>query len=95
MAAMLLRILGFLSESLVAKLLIGSSLAFLSYTFVNDLVLDAQNQMIGLYGNLPANIIGVLGILKIPQALSIIMSAIATAAFIRTSKVAMTRVSSS
>ena len=45
--------------------------------------------MIGLYGNFPANIVGVLGILKIPQALSVIMSAIGTAAFIKTSKVAL------
>jgi len=77
------------ASSLIAKMLLGAGLAFLSYTFVNDMVAAAQAEMMGLYGNLPSNIIGVLGILKIPQALSVIMSAIGTAAFIKTSKVAL------
>lgn len=89
MPAVLIMILTAFASSLVAKLLLGAGLAFLSYSFVNDMVLSAQSQMIGLYGNLPANIVGVLGILKIPQALSVIMSAIGTAAFIKTSKVAL------
>lgn len=89
MPAVLITILTAFASSLLAKLLLGAGLAFLSYSFVNDMVLAAQSQMIGLYGNLPANIVGVLGILKIPQALSVIMSAIGTAAFIKTSKVAL------
>lgn len=89
MPAVLIMILTAFASSLVAKLLLGAGLAFLSYSFVNDMVLSAQSQMMGLYGNLPANIVGVLGILKIPQALSVIMSAIGTAAFIKTSKVAL------
>lgn len=89
MPAVLITILTAFASSLVAKLLLGAGLAFLSYSFVNDMVLAAQSQMIGLYGNLPSNIVGVLGILKIPQALSILMSAIGTAAFIKTSKVAL------
>ena len=89
MPAVLITILTAFASSLLAKLLLGAGLAFLSYSFVNDMVLSAQSQMIGLYGNLPANIVGVLGILKIPQALSVIMSAIGTAAFIKTSKVAL------
>ncbi len=89
MPAVLITILTAFASSLLAKLLLGAGLAFLSYSFVNDMVLAAQSQMIGLYGNLPSNIVGVLGILKIPQALSVIMSAIGTAAFIKTSKVAL------
>ena len=89
MPAILIRILTSFASSLVAKLMLGGGLAFISYTWMNDLVAQAQSQMLGLYGGLPADIVGVLGILKIPQALSILMSAVATAAFIRTSKVAL------
>lgn len=89
MPAILITILTAFASSLVAKMLLGAGLAFLSYTFVNDMVIAAQAEMMGLYGNLPSNIIGVLGILKIPQALSVIMSAIGTAAFIKTSKIAI------
>lgn len=89
MPAVLITILTAFASSLVAKVLLGAGLMFLSYGWVNDLVASAQVEMMGLYGNLPANIVGVLGILKIPQALSVIMSAITTAAFIKTSKVAL------
>lgn len=89
MPAILVTILAAFASSLVAKLLLGAGLAFVSYTFINDMVSAAQAEMMGLYGNLPANIIGVLGLLKIPQALSVLMSAIATAAFIKSSKLAL------
>jgi len=89
MPAILITILTAFASSLLAKILLGAGLMFLSYGWVNDLVLSAQSEMMGLYGNLPSNVVGVLGILKIPQSLSIIMSAIGTAAFIKTSKVAL------
>lgn len=89
MPAILVTILASFASSLVAKLLLGAGLAFVSYTFINDMVSAAQAEMMGLYGNLPSNIIGVLGLLKIPQALSVLMSAIGTAAFIKSSKLAL------
>ena len=89
MPAILIKILTMFLGSVVAKVLLGAGLAFVSYTFVNDLVAQAQTQMMNLYGGLPSDILGVLGILKIPQALSVIMSAIGTASFIKTSKIAI------
>lgn len=89
MPAILVTILAAFASSLVAKLFLGAGLAFVSYTFINDMVSSAQAEMMGLYGNLPSNIIGVLGLLKIPQALSVLMSAIGTAAFIKSSKLAL------
>ena len=89
MPAVIIAILTAFASSLIAKLLLGAGLAFLSYTWMNDLVAQAQTQMLGLYGDLPADIVGVLGILKIPQSLSVLMSAVATAAFIKTSKIAL------
>jgi len=89
MPAILITILTAFASSLVARLMLGAGLAFLSYTFINDLVGQAQSAMLGLYSNVPSNIMGILGILKIPQALSMIMSAIGTAAFIKSSKLAL------
>lgn len=89
MPAVIIAILTAFASSLIAKLLLGAGLAFLSYTWMNDLVAQAQTQMLVLYGGLPADIVGVLGILKIPQSLSVAMSAVATAAFIKTSKIAL------
>lgn len=89
MPQLLITILAAFASSLVAKLLLGAGLAFISYTFINDIVMQAQNAMLGLYNNVPADIVGIMGILKIPQALSVIMSAIGTAAFIKSSKLAL------
>lgn len=89
MPQLLIAILVGFASSLVAKLMLGAGLAFISYTFINGLVMQAQNAMLGLYNNVPADIVGIMGILKIPQALSVIMSAIGTAAFIKSSKLAL------
>lgn len=89
MPQILITILAAFPSSLVAKLLLGAGLAFISYTFINDLVMQAQNAMLGLYNNVPADIMGIMGILKIPQSLSVIMSAIGTAASIKSSKLAL------
>ena len=89
MPAILIKILTMFLGSVVAKVLLGAGLAVISYTFVNDLVAQAQTQMMNLYGGLPSDILGVLGILKIPQALSVIMSAIGTASSIKTAKIAI------
>lgn len=92
MPAILIYILTAFVSSFVAKLLLGAGLAFLSYTWINDLVLMAQTEMLGLYSGLPSDFIGLISILKIPQAISIIMSAIGTAAFIKSSKLALGKV---
>lgn len=87
MPAVLITILTAFASSLVARLLLGAGLAFVSYTFINDLVSQAQNAIGGLLNNIPSDIVGILGILKIPQAISVVMSALGIAAFIKSAKV--------
>lgn len=91
MPAILITILTAFASSLVARLLLGAGLAFVSYTFINDLVAQAQTAIGGLLNNLPADILGLLGILKIPQAISVVMSAMGIAAFIKSAKVFLGR----
>lgn len=93
MPAILVVILSAFLSSLVAKVLLGAGLAVVTFYWVNDLVFAAQEQMQGLLYNLPSDVVGLLGILKIPQALSVVMSAIGTATFIRTAKVAIGKAS--
>lgn len=91
MPAIIITILTAFASSLVARLLLGAGLAFFTYDWINDLVLSAQNEMAGLLNNLPADVLGLISILKLPQALSVIMSAIGIAAFIKASKVFLGR----
>ena len=91
MPAVLITILTAFASSLVARMLLGAGLAIFTYNFVDDSVLQAQNEMHGLLNNLPSDVIGLISILKVPQALSVIMSALGVAAFIKTSKVFLGR----
>lgn len=91
MPAIVIPILMAFASSLVARMLLGAGLAFYTYSWVGDLVQNAQNEMYGLMGNLPSDILGLISILKIPQALSVVMSAIGTVAFIKAAKVFLGR----
>ena len=75
------------ASSLVARMLMGAGLALFTYNWIDGLVEDVQNEMMGLFNNIPADLLGLLSILKIPQALSVILSAIGIAAFVKASKV--------
>ncbi len=83
----IIQILMAFAGSLVARLLLGASLALVTYDFVDDLVTQAQQEMQGLLGSLPSDILGLVSLLKIPQSLSVVMSALGIAAFIKTAKV--------
>lgn len=87
MPAIIITILTAFASSLVARLLLGAGLAFFTYDWIQDLVQGAQNQMQGFLNNLPADVLGLISILKVPQALSVVMSAMGIAAFIKASKV--------
>ena len=91
MPAILVTILTAFASKLLVKMMIGAGIVFLSYTYTNDLVAQAQVAMQGLYSNIPANIMGILGILKIPQSLSVCMSAIGIATFIKSTKLMLGR----
>lgn len=89
-AAIIQILIGF-AGSLVARLLLGAGLAFATYTWINDLVLNIQNEISHLFGGLPADLLGLISILKLPQAISVVVSALGLAAFIKTSKVVLGR----
>lgn len=93
MPAAFVVILTAFASSLVARLLLGAGLAIFTYNFIDDIVVQAQNEMSGLLNNLPSDVLGLVSILKIPQALSVIVSALGVAAFIKTSKVVLGRAS--
>lgn len=87
LAPILISILTTFAGSLVARLILGAGLAVFTYNFVDNLVSMAQNAMGDLLYSLPSDIIGLISILKIPQGLSVIMSAMGFVAFIKSAKV--------
>lgn len=74
-------------RSLIARALVGAGLAVYTYNYSSDLMDKAISSVQGLYGSLPANILQVLSIAQIPQATSVILSAMSVSAVIKTAKV--------
>ena len=91
MAAYLIPILIAFASSLVARLLLGAGLAFFTYTQIDSIVADIQAEIGNLLGGLPADILGLISIMKIPQSLSVVLSALGLAAFIKSSKMFLGR----
>jgi uncharacterized membrane protein len=91
MAALIIPILVAFASSLISRMLLGEGLAFFTYTCITDQVFNAQQQMMGLFNNIPADLLGLMSILKIPQGLSVVMSAMGVVAFIKAAKVYLGR----
>jgi hypothetical protein len=91
MAALIIPILVAFATSLIARMLLGAGLAFFTYTWITDQIVNAHQQMLGLFNNIPADLLGLMSILKIPQGLSVVMSAMGVVAFIKAAKVYLGR----
>lgn len=93
-AGVLITILTAFASSFLARIVLGAGLAYFTYNWVVDFVANAQVQMQGLFNNLPSDLLGLISILKVPQALSVVMSALGVAAFVKASKIFLGRASS-
>lgn len=93
-AGVLIAILTAFASSFLARILLGAGLAYFTYNWVEDFVANAQDQMYGILNNLPSDLLGLISILKVPQALSVVMSAIGVAAFVKASKIFLGRAGS-
>lgn len=91
MAVYLIPILTAFASSLVARMLLGAGLAFFTYTQIDSIVANIQAEIGNLLGGLPADILGLISIMKIPQSLSVVLSALGLAAFIKSSKMFLGR----
>ena len=89
--AYLIPILIAFASSLVARLMLGAGLAFFTYTQIDSIIADIQSEIGNLLGGLPADILGLISIMKIPQSLSVVLSALGLAAFIKSSKMFLGR----
>lgn len=87
MPAMLLMLAGYVISSLIARLLLGAGLSVVTFYFITDLVDQAKNAIQGAFLNLPADAIAFIQLYKIDQGISIILSALAIAAYVKTAKV--------
>lgn len=78
---------GYLISSLIFRIFVSTGLSVVSLIFVNDLVDKAKNAVQDAIYGLPADALAFLQLWKITDGLSIVFSAFAIAAYIKTVKV--------
>lgn len=89
MPVALVPILIWFASSLVARVLLGAGLGFVTFQFLTTLTENLKNAVLSTVSGLPADILNVIGLLNLDLYLSIILSAMTMAAFITSSKLAL------
>lgn len=89
----LIPLLTWFLRSLIIRAFIGAGLALVTYKYSDDLIDKAIQHVQGLWGTLPSNVMQLLSIACVPQAISVILSAMAVSAGIKTAKVAIGKAS--
>lgn len=77
------------ASTLAARMLLGVGLGFVTFYFLQTIMENLKNAVISAISGLPADIVAVIGLLKFDFYISILLSAMATAAFIKSSKIAL------
>ncbi|RZG42754.1 DUF2523 family protein [Acinetobacter wuhouensis] len=87
MPALLAWFAGYLISSLIMRLLVGAGLSVLSFYFVNDLMNTAEEMIKNSILGLPTVALGFIRLYQIDRCISVILSALSLAAYIKTAKV--------
>lgn len=77
----------FLISSIIVRVFVMTGLSLVTFYFVNDLVDTAQTHIQNAFYGLPSDAIAFIRLYKLDQAVSIILSALSIAAYIKTAKV--------
>lgn len=87
MPAILISILTMFASSLVARMLLGAGLAIFTYNQIMTLQDNLKNALLSSMSGFPADIINIMGLLRIDFYISVILSAMGTAAFLKAAKI--------
>lgn len=85
----LVQILVYFASSLVARMLLGAGLGIITYGFIDTVMQNLKNALISAMAGFPADIVNIIAILRLDFYLSIVISAMTMAAFIKASKIAL------
>lgn len=78
---------GYLISSIILRLFVGAGLSVVSFLFINDRVSQAKDSIQNAFYGLPADVLSFIQLYKVDQAISVIISALTIAAYIKTAKV--------
>lgn len=78
---------GYLISSLIFRFFAVTGLSIVSFAFLNDQLGQARTALQNSFYGLPADVLAFIQLWKIDQAISIVLSALTIAAYIKTAKV--------
>lgn len=91
MGRLLRIVIGAVTGNVIFRILTALGLSIAGYTFIIGYVQDAFMYMEQMYDGLPSNLIAIFSIAGVPEAMSIIGSALLTAGSIYSARVVFTR----
>lgn len=86
---LLVPILIWFASSLAARMLLGLGLGIVTFYALQTLMDNLKNALLSSLSGLPADIVNIMGLLNFDFYISIVLSAMGTAAFIASSKIAL------
>lgn len=87
MPALLVWFAGYLISSIILRLTVGTGLTLVSFYFMNDLMDTAQDMVKNSLYGLPSVALGFIRLYMIDKCISVILSALSIAAYIKTARV--------
>lgn len=89
MPALLAPLLIWVLSSAIARVLVSLGIAFFTYSGIVYLVELALDQFSSIIGGLPSSVISLIGLAGVDQAISIVGSALLTAAAIKAARISV------
>jgi hypothetical protein len=86
MPAVLAAFATYLVSAVIMRFFIATGLSIITFYFVNDLVDQAKVSIQNAFYGLPADALSFIQLYKIDQCVSVILSALSIAAFVKTAK---------
>lgn len=86
MPAFLAALATYLISAIIMRLFIATGLSIITFYFINDLVDQAKDSFQNALHGLPADALSFIQLYKLDQCISVIISALSIAAFVKTAK---------
>lgn len=91
MPALLAAFASYLVSAVIFRAFMATGLSIITFYFINDLISQAKDKIQDAFYGLPADVLSFIQLYKIDQCISVIISALMIAAFVKTAKIAIGR----
>lgn len=87
MQALLIKVLIWFATGLAARILISLGIGIFTFAFLQNLQSNIQQNIMTFLNGLPADILGIMGIIGVDMYISIVLSALTISAYLKSVKI--------